>query len=63
MRWYFSQWKRLTSGLLGLFEVSLEDVETQECIEKWWEVVLKDYSEYWRFYHTNRHIYSMLKDL
>ena len=29
--------------------------------EEWWETLLTSYSESWRHYHTNRHIYSMLK--
>lgn len=30
---------------------------------KWWDIVVKYYSQYWRYYHTNHHIATMFKQL
>lgn len=29
-------------------------------IETWWNRIITQYSEYWRFYHTNSHIFQLL---
>lgn len=28
---------------------------------KWWDIVIKYFSQYWRFYHTNHHNASLFK--
>lgn len=30
--------------------------------EEGWDIIVRKYSEYWRHYHTNRHILDMLED-
>ena len=36
-------------------------VKKREKIEEWWELLFLSYSQHWRHYHTNRHIYNMLQ--
>lgn len=30
---------------------------------KWWDIVVKYYSQYWRYYHTNHHLNRMFTEL
>ncbi len=30
---------------------------------KWWDIIVKYYSQYWRYYHTNHHVAAMFQDL
>jgi hypothetical protein len=31
-------------------------------IEHWWQIVFLNYSEHWRYYHTNQHIFRLLQE-
>ena len=59
--WYRGQWQHLISLLVK--NLHLNEEKGWEVGEKWWNFLLLKYSEYWRFYHTNFHICTMLKDL
>lgn len=36
-------------------------IEESSVRERWWNEIFDLYSEGWRFYHTNQHIYRLLK--
>lgn len=46
----------------GYFEELTDSLGiAKEKAEEWWERIFWKYSEHWRFYHTNQHIFRLLQ--
>lgn len=52
----YSEYRSLYDSLAARMRAS-----NREKIEEWWELLFLNYSQHWRHYHTNRHIYMMLQ--
>jgi hypothetical protein len=53
----YSEYRAAFDGLLaGL------GVQEREKVDDWWERLFLSYSEHWRHYHTNQHIFRLLQE-
>ena len=55
---YKQKWIDLNIALSNYFKIEHSLAYTH----LWWDRLLHQYSEYWRFYHTNSHILSLLQE-
>ncbi len=55
---YRSYWEEITKFILP----EAQNKQSGILAERHWNHLLRSYSEHWRFYHTNRHVLSMLKE-
>jgi hypothetical protein len=40
-----------------------QEEENHLISRKWWDIIVKHFSQYWRFYHTNHHNAALFKEL
>lgn len=59
----FAQYQEVWMSMIGrINKVTEKKEEANHLISsKWWDIVVKYFSQYWRYYHTNHHNASIFK--